>query len=302
MPETKGITIIRAAFGLLLAGLVSACSLNALPQSAATTLAQERTPAAGLSPTTTASPSLTATAMPTATTTRAVAGAVLPPTTVNCTVRTDWLAYSVAAGDTLFRIAQRGGTTVNALVAANCLSDPSRIEAGQILYVPNPIGGTDGVAPTMVPDEPVRYYLILPGDNGASAPLVGCQDSIMRINSGLTRTGVVTEDVAAALNVLFNAQAQAEGAQYANAFYGKGLVAASVTQSGARLNVSISGQLVLSGVCEDARMRAQLLHTVFQYGDFSEAYITIGGQNAKLLFDASGTVPADAVFTRAEAM
>ena len=301
MPGTKAHKTGGLLLTLLLAALISACSLDTLPRAAATSLAPERTPVP-VTPTTTTAPLPRPTSVftPAPTTTRAVPVAVLPATTVNCMVRTDWLAYSVAPGDTLFSIARRGGSTVNALAAANCLSDPSRIEVGQILYVPNHIGGPD--APTMVPDEPVRYYLILPGDNGASAPPVGCEDSIMRVNSGLTRTGVVTEDVAAALTMLFNAQAQAEGPQYANALVGKGLAVASVTLNGSRLNVAIDGNLVLSGVCEDARMRAQLLQTIFQYGGFTDAFITIGGQNARQLFDASGTVPADAVYTRNEAM
>ena len=302
MPETKDHKAIGLVLALVLALLVSACSLDTLPRAAATSIAQERTPVPlPVTPTTTTAPlpRPTGSATPAPTATRAAPVVVLPPTVVNCTVRTDWLAYSVAPGDTLFRIAQRGGSTVSALAAANCLSDPSRIETGQILYVPNPIGGQD--IPTMVPDEPLRYFLILPGDDGQNAAPVGCDDSIMLVNSSFMRSGSVTQDVAAALNVLFNAQPQAEGPQYANSLYGKGLVVKNVTLNGARLNVAIDGSLVLSGVCEDARMRAQLLQTIFQFGGFSDAYVTIGGQNVKQLFDASGTVPADAVITREEA-
>src|SRR4030042_1232811 len=53
--------------------------------------------------------------------------------------------YEVQAGDTLFSIARRFGTTVEAIVAANGLADPSQIEVGQVLLIP---GGT---SPTSTP-------------------------------------------------------------------------------------------------------------------------------------------------------
>jgi murein DD-endopeptidase MepM/ murein hydrolase activator NlpD len=45
--------------------------------------------------------------------------------------------YTVASGDTLFRIAQRFGLTLNELAEANNIFDPSLIYAGQQLIIPN---------------------------------------------------------------------------------------------------------------------------------------------------------------------
>jgi len=53
--------------------------------------------------------------------------------------------YEVQPGDTVFSIARRFGTTVEAIVAANNLADPSQIEVGQVLSIP---GGT---SPTSTP-------------------------------------------------------------------------------------------------------------------------------------------------------
>lgn len=65
-----------------------------------------------------------------------VAPAILPA----CTPRTDWTAtYTVVRGDTLASIARRANTTYPTLAAGNCLADPSRIEAGWVLRLPNPI-------------------------------------------------------------------------------------------------------------------------------------------------------------------
>jgi LysM repeat protein len=52
-----------------------------------------------------------------------------PPPPCNC-----W--YRVRAGDTLFRIALRYGTTTGALAAINHISNPSRIYSGTWLRVP----------------------------------------------------------------------------------------------------------------------------------------------------------------------
>ena len=54
----------------------------------------------------------------------------------SCTPRNDWPAYTVEAGDTLYSIADRSDTTDDVLQAANCLSDPNKINVGQSLRVP----------------------------------------------------------------------------------------------------------------------------------------------------------------------
>ena len=54
----------------------------------------------------------------------------------NCAIRTDWPTYSVVAGDTLFSIAQKVGSSVNELAQANCLTNTGVIVVGQQLRVP----------------------------------------------------------------------------------------------------------------------------------------------------------------------
>lgn len=46
--------------------------------------------------------------------------------------------YRVARGDTLWRIAQRFGTTVTALAELNGIADPNRLVVGQALLIPQP--------------------------------------------------------------------------------------------------------------------------------------------------------------------
>ncbi len=48
--------------------------------------------------------------------------------------------YTVQPGDTLFTIAQRFGTTISAITAANNLANPNQLSVGQELIIPPPSG------------------------------------------------------------------------------------------------------------------------------------------------------------------
>jgi LysM repeat protein len=68
---------------------------------------------------------------------------VLPPLTTTSTTTTTTTTtiaiirtYEVQRGDSLFSIAQRFGVTVAAIIEANGIDDPDRIEAGQVLTLP----------------------------------------------------------------------------------------------------------------------------------------------------------------------
>jgi LysM repeat protein len=49
-----------------------------------------------------------------------------------------WVVYVIQEGDNLSDIADRAGTSIEALQRANCIENPRRIVAGQRLYVPVP--------------------------------------------------------------------------------------------------------------------------------------------------------------------
>ncbi|MCA9973796.1 MAG: LysM peptidoglycan-binding domain-containing protein [Anaerolineales bacterium] len=88
------------------------------------------TPPAALTPTATGTPAAT-------------------PTT--CVRRNAWPTLTVQPGDTLFRIAQRVGSSVDELVAANCLPDRNFVSAGQELHVPRLPTPTPSPSPTPQP-------------------------------------------------------------------------------------------------------------------------------------------------------
>lgn len=62
--------------------------------------------------------------------------ATLPPAETPTLSPVASTTYTVQAGDTLSAIARRFGTTVEAIVAANNLTDPDLIQVGQELVIP----------------------------------------------------------------------------------------------------------------------------------------------------------------------
>ena len=87
----------------------------------------EPTPTVPPTPTPVPSPAATATAEPSAS----------PAATATATATaTPQQTYTIARGDNLTRIADAFGVTLEALMEANGINDPSRIREGQVLVIP----------------------------------------------------------------------------------------------------------------------------------------------------------------------
>jgi LysM repeat protein len=99
--------------------------------------------------------------------------------------------YTVQAGDTLGGLAEEFGTTVEELLAANGLTDPNAIQAGQTLIIPSLISGTlplETAAPaedSTVPAEAPSASVELPADsaNTAEAPAAPGQSPTPTLSS-----------------------------------------------------------------------------------------------------------------------
>ncbi len=208
----------------------------------------------------------------------------------SCVLRNDWIPYTVVQSDTLSDIAERTGTSTDALIAGNCLSESSMIRVGQTLLVPQ-----------QLPPTPVSFFLIIPGDAGVTGPPVGCGDSAVEVWRDRLLTGSTALDIEATLEELLLIKSPTYGQSgYVHAWAHTDLEVLSVTVIGDRTTIELGGEFQMVGVCADAQMEAQLLLSVFQYAPIEYALIRINGQNMKQLFDASGLVEPDAVYSRAD--
>lgn len=152
---------------------------------------------------------------------------------------------------------------------------------------------------TPTPENGVPWYAVSDDEPGV---VVGCDVYAETINSGIAVTGDAVNDVRAALEDMFDANIAYiyDTVEYLNYWGGGVFQVNSVSLEGARLNVAISGELLLEGVCSDAAQEAQLLLTIFEYDAIQEAYITIDGENMKQIFDAAGFVEDDEPYTLAD--
>lgn len=102
--------------------------------------------------------------------------------------------YTVAMGDTLFSLAKRYGTTVEAITRANGLKDPYVIKAGQKLCIPG--GGGDPSTP-VPPAHPGPWTGLYYGNpNLSGSPVLSRADAAIDFNWG---AGIPAEGVPADL-------------------------------------------------------------------------------------------------------
>jgi putative lipoprotein len=130
----------------------------------------------------------------------------------DCSPRADWPVYTVQQGESLALIAQRTGSSVDALVRANCLPNPNVIFPGQQLRVPRLPWVPGPVTP--VPGTPVP----------TSTPIVG--DAEVNIQSPAANVALPTSGM---VTVTGNSANTLEGSILVRALDNMGRVVASAT-------------------------------------------------------------------------
>ncbi len=100
------------------------------------------------------------------------------------------VTYVVQPGDTLYRIAQDYGTTVEAIAAANDIADPAQITAGQKLIIPIAPVAAEPPAPPTSPNR--RVHPVRPGETLPSLAFrYGTTVLTLRELNGLHRLGLL---------------------------------------------------------------------------------------------------------------
>lgn len=130
-----GIGGVALATGVLDPGSRVSTDLLAVSPGASPTATPSARPTPTPTPSATASPSPTP--VPTPVPEQTIAPTVAPtPLPTGAASPPPRQSYTVQQGDTLSLIAQRFGTTVQAIQAANGIADPNEIFVGQVLVIP----------------------------------------------------------------------------------------------------------------------------------------------------------------------
>jgi LysM repeat protein len=175
--------------------------------------------------------------------------------------------YTVRWGDTLTSIAWRFGVRLWDLAAANGLSNPNWIYAGQVLWVPT--GGQPGTI------DRVKIYLIAVGDNGQSGQKIGCDDSVVPVEVAVAPTRA---PLRASLDKLLSIEDQhyGESGLY-NALYQSNLWITEATILNRHATVRLAGTEMVGGTCDVPRVSAQLQATALQFSTVDSVSIYVNG-------------------------
>jgi Sporulation and spore germination len=122
----------------------------------------------------------------------------------------------------------------------------------------------------------VKIFLIAMNDNGKSGLAVGCGDSVVPVQVGITPTAGVLKAALAAL-LAVKTQNYGQSGLY-NALYQSALQVESVNIASGRASVYLTGTLKMGGECDNPRVQAQLLRTVLQFPTVTEAAIFVNGK------------------------
>jgi hypothetical protein len=136
-------------------------------------------------------------------------------------------------------------------------------------------------APSATPPVPsvnqVRFYLVALEDNGANGIQVGCGDSLVEQTQPVEPTAA---PVQVALERLFSFKTQfiGESGLY-TALYQSDLRVDSVdTGPAGDVTVSLSGTVLLGGVCDGPRFQGQIEETIKRMSGASAVNVTINGK------------------------
>jgi hypothetical protein len=133
----------------------------------------------------------------------------------------------------------------------------------------------------------IKIYLIAIEDNGVSGKKIGCNDSLVPVEVQISPTLTVLK---AALNELFKLQGQqyygASGLY--NSLYQSSLSTESLNIVNREAIIRLKGNLVLGGVCDDPRAKAQLEEIALQFSTIDRVSVFINGVPLQQLLSGQG--------------
>jgi LysM repeat protein len=138
---------------------------------------------------------------------------------------------------------------------------------------PNPLPATPAPTPGVTLFDNANIYLVAIGDNGASGPVIGCQDSLIPVTTQFAPT--VAPMTAAYQNLLSLKTAYFGESGLYNALYQSNLTLQAINIQNRQALVYLSGNVVSSGVCDAPRIHAQLRQVALQYSTVDSVAVFI---------------------------
>ncbi len=173
--------------------------------------------------------------------------------------------YTVKRGDTLGSIAKQYNTTVATLLRLNPqIRNPNRLWVGQKIRVPAQAEQPSGF--TLV-----RIFLVSTDDGGP----IGCGDTLVPVTQEIPSTrGVLRAGLERLLSL--HSAYYGESGLY-NALYQSQLAIEDVRIDNRVATIRLTGQVVLGGVCDTPRVKAQLEQIALQFSTVDQVKIYING-------------------------
>lgn len=118
-----------------------------------------------------------------------------------------------------------------------------------------------------------KIFLVAIDDNGRSGKKIGCGDSVVAVERDITPTRT---PLAAALTELFSIRHHTSGKTgLYNSLYESTLRVEGANISGGKATINLSGTLLLGGVCDNPRIKAQIEETALQFSTVTQVQVFI---------------------------
>jgi hypothetical protein len=123
----------------------------------------------------------------------------------------------------------------------------------------------------------VKLYLIAVNDNGVSGKKIGCSDSLVAVDREIP---VTNAPLSAALNVLFSLTDKNYGQSgLYNVLYQSKLKLDSAAIVNTKATINLTGSLVLSGVCDNPRVQAEIEQVALQFSTVKTVAVFLNGKS-----------------------
>jgi LysM repeat protein len=210
----------------------------------------------------------------------------------NCETPVGWGTYTIQEGDYLSILALRYNTTVESLMAVNCIEDARFLQLGQVIAVP---GSGDTVIGTETDLPPLPTPILIDNDRVLAAPATvdlffvldvpdgrvggieaGCGQMLVPIPRTVQGADTPENRVRSAVEAML-AERASQVDRYRNPLQKSSLTLESFSLGTGIARVGLRGTLSIADVCEAPLVRGQIEQTVLADNAVNQVIVTLNG-------------------------